>query len=500
MGVLSSFFESFKKKKAPRESTVTNQVVTSIAGWAANRPKSADLDLRNLIHEGYRRNVVIYCCVNEIAGSVAEPALHARKIGSDKPLPDEHPLPKLLQNPHPDHSKFTLFESVLIQLQTTGSAYIHKGRNVFGEVIRLTPLRSDRIAPVPGADGSIASYEYTVDSIIQSIPADDVIRIVLPDPLNDYHGLSPIEVCHKFGDIDSEAAQYLRDFFTNGGVPAGILKLKVEARPEERERIRDHWRETYGRGGSAGSRTGWHKIAVFNADVEYQDVGTSPGKLDMDSIWGITESRICATFKVPAVIVQVRIGMQMSTYSNYETAQKSFWSETLAPMYARLDEALTSQLASEFGEDLEVYFDIEHVAALAEGEDAKIDRALRLYAGGLKTLNQSRELVGAEPLPQDYLVVPQGAIKVDEKGKPTEEPQPMLPGQPGVPGLPGAVARPALPAGAVKKPAALPATKPKGLLPAKAGVPPAAGARAREKRRAALELETLNRVRTSGER
>src|SRR5207249_598208 len=130
--------------------------------------------------------------------------------------------------------------------------------------------------------------------------------------------------------IDSEAATFLRDFFMNSGIPAGILKLKVPATPEQRLRIQQQWSESYGRGpagysssamtASGYTGTSWHKVGVLTGDIDYEELGMGPDKLRLDSVWGITESRICAVFRVPAVVAQVRIGMQFSTYSNYEQA------------------------------------------------------------------------------------------------------------------------------------------------------------------------------------
>lgn len=383
---------------------------------------------------------------------MSEPDVVVRDKGTKDPVSDDHPLYILLNDPHPDYSRAALFETLLIHLESAGESYVHKGRNAGGEVIRLTPLRPDRVLPVPGPDGRIAAYTYAVDGMEeQRLPARDVMRMILPDPADDYHGLSPIVTCAKFGDIDAEAAHYLRDFFVNGAIPGGILKLKVEARSDERERIKQQWRDEFGRGTNKDGATGWHKLAVMSTgDAEYEALATSLAKLGLDSVWGITESRICAAFKVPPVIIQVKIGLtNTSSYASYESARKSFWRECLAPTYGRLDAMLTRGLAPEYDEKLEVVFDLSGVAELTEGEDTKIDRAVKLYSGGLRRLNECREMLGYEPLAEDYLVVPSDAVKVDKKGKAIEAPKaeaPVLsPGSPprALPSVPGQRALPA---------------------------------------------------------
>jgi HK97 family phage portal protein len=429
-------FELFASKKKAEK--IDNELAQAsfFVGPGGGMPRPSTFSLRNLIDEGYRKNVVVNVCINEIATSVSEPEIIVRNRKTQTPVPDDHPLKALLDRPKKNESKFSFFERGLVHLQAAGAMYIHKDRARSG-VVSLTLMRPDRVAPVPGANGEVEAYDYTVgESYPQRIPAADVIAITLPDPLDDYNGLPPLMAAAKYCDLDNEMAEYMRAFFMNGGVPAGLLKLKTPASREERERMQDQWAERYGRGTGATSK--WHRIGVITADAEYQEVGTSPDKLRLDNVWGMTETRLCATFGVPPQIVQMRIGMQYSTYENYETAVRTFWQETLLPMYARIDEKLTTELAPEFDEELEIVFDLEHVQALQEAEDAKIERAVKLFTAGIITRSRALERIGEKPIPNepDVILIPQTAKEV---GKPLPEAAPApVPGQqPGQPPKPG---------------------------------------------------------------
>jgi len=413
-------------KPITKPEVISNQLVGVVPMWNVGRPRTPEHSLREMIDDTYRHNALIHACIGEIANSVSEPDLVARNIDNKEKLPPEHPLSMLLAKPNPDMPRLSFLELCLIHLQSTGETYIHKGRNQVGQVIRLTPLRPDRMSPIPKDDGSVESYEYKIEGQTkgQIIPREDIISVLLPDPLNDYRGLSPILAAARFAEIDTEAALYLRDFFLNGAVPAGLLVLKTPASREQRERIKMEWQERFGRGTLGSNKTNWHQAAVINAeDADYRDIGVTPEKLRMDSLWGITETRICMAFQVPPIIVQAKIGLERLTYAQYETAYKSFWIDTLRPMYARFDEAMTDGLAAEFEEGVEVVFDLSHIAILQEGEQQRTERGTALWREGLVTRNEAREhYLKLDALQgEDVIIVPQGVTPLSEAIATAEE-------------------------------------------------------------------------------
>jgi len=432
---LGAAWEALKAKQPAREERISNRVVVSMP-MMPGRPQAPDVDLKRLQEEGYRQNVVVHACIKEIASTAAEPPVVIRDRKTKEPWPEDHYLVKMFRQPHPDASKFALFESVLIDLNTSGNAYLHRGRNAAGETRRLTRLRPDRMSVVPEADGTVKGWIYKAREGDHGtlLPREDVTRFSYFDPMNDYYGLSPLIVAALWADLDWEMALYMLSYFRNGGVPAGILNVEGPSiDPKERQRLMDEWSTTFGRFQRMRNETGAHRLAILSGGkVSYQDVGTSPDKLRLDGVWGMSESRLCAIFGVPPVRVQVRVGLQSSTYANYEEAGKAFWRETMQPMYSRIDEVLTSDFSEELGDgDAEIVFDLEHISALAESVESKEQRAVALYSGGLVTLQQAREIADLEPLKeieQDIIVVPAQAKPVAEVGKKAEVPPALVAG------------------------------------------------------------------------
>ncbi len=374
-------------------------VARSFPAWKAAEPLPKPHDFKKFAEEGYRKNVVIYTCVRTLADCVAK-APPVVKTDPDGTIVEKGPMVDLLWEPNPTDTRFSLIERLVTHLNVTGNAYVWKRRDKGGRIRELYGLRPDRVSIKVNAKGEIEGYFLKVDDSDRGklLPADDVIHMLLPDPSDDFYGLSPIAVMARYGDLDTQSADYLRAFFLNGGAPAGLLKLKNRAPIAERNRIQAAWKEMY------GTHTGWHDIAVLDAEAEYEELGSRPEKLAMSSIFNVTESRICSAFGVPPIVVQVMVGLENNVWGNYREAVKSMWNETVIPQYDRIGDALTRGLVDDdasgggLGQDVEIAFDYSKVDALREDQDSRRTFALDGWEKGLMTLNEARKQAGLEPV------------------------------------------------------------------------------------------------------
>lgn len=375
------------------EEPAKGPIAKSVPVWVQNVPLTPETDVRALLNEGYRRNVVTYVCIQQLASSLASLPVKVKVIDGEE-VAATHPARRLLRRPNPEQGWRAFLSGVVTNMATAGDAYVHKARNTMGMPVQLWSLRPDRTFPVPGAYGYVESFEYRVPGLEpQRVPAADVVRLAwATDPLDDYRGLSPLVVAARSIDLDNKALDYLRAFFTNGASPAGILTFEEETEEKERERIRLMWRRLYG-----GNR-GWHDVAVLDSGVKWEEMGSRPEKLGLDHVWGTTETRICAAFGVPPILVQLKMGLARSTFSNYGEAIKSFWSETMVPLADQVGDQLTFGLGAEYGDNVEVCLDVSEVEVLQEAWSEKRNAAVLLYGGDIVTLNEARAMAGLEPV------------------------------------------------------------------------------------------------------
>lgn len=387
--------------RLPGVATVISRIVPT---WQAGRPLPTPDDYAKLAEDGYRKNIVVAACIWEIATSASEPvAIVERTLpdGTRQLVKSTHPLLRLLAQPNPTMSWYELMEILHVHQQISGNWYVHKVRALTsvgtpgGAVVQLWPLRPDRVRIVPNASGGIEKYTYSMSGAQpQDLRPEDVMHCPLhPDPLEDFYGLSPIAAVARAVDMDNQGMDYLRAFFLNAGAPAGLLKFKKKiVDPAERSRVKLQWQSEH-----SGER-GWHTVSVLDADAEYQEIGSRPEKLRMNTIFDETEARICAAFGVPPILIGMVIGLNRSTYSNYREARVSLWDETLSPLYVRTAAKLTTGLAVEFGDDLVIGFDLSRVHALQEQTDGRRKWAAEGWRSGLLTFNEARGIAGMPPV------------------------------------------------------------------------------------------------------
>ena len=372
-------------------------IASVFSNWKAAHPYPLGKDLTKYARDGYKANVVINACIREICASAAEPEfdpyMEDDGSGQEAQLDPKHPLCMILKRPNSEQSCYEFLYLLMMQLHIFGSAYIHKLRNKLGMPVELWLLNPACVRQIPDVDGSIKEYKFVVEGKSSpSIPPEDIIAFKFPDPLDDYNGLSPIEVLARMGDLDNNAVDYLRAFFMNGGAPQGILRLQGVADPDERKRIKTEWVEEH-----TGLK-GWNSVSVMNQNVDYKEIGAKPGELQMDGIFGQTETRICSTFGVPPILIGCQTGLMRSTYANYQWARKSFWEETLIPLYTWISSKLTHGLASEYGDGLVIELDLSDVEALQENREKLRDYGRNGWNDGLLTKNEGRQLGGFDPV------------------------------------------------------------------------------------------------------
>jgi len=391
MGLKSWLWNNTTERHA-QPSQQHDNLVAVVSPWKANRELPPAHDYDALCRDGYERNPIVWGCIDAIASSCAAPDLQVMRTTPKGPelVDPMGDMMRLLNKPSVDEDQFEFLYRLLVYYCIAGEVYVHKVRSASDKIVQLQILRPDRIKPVPNAKGQILRYSYEIDGTkIEDILPRNILPIRRLHPRNDFRGLSPISVAARFIDLDNQGADFLRSLLNNGGIPRGLLKLKQKTTPDQRSEVKQQWRERY------GSDTGWNELAVIDEDADYTKMGITPEESDLGNIFGETESRICITFGVPPIIVSAKIGLDRSTYSNYESAMRSFWQHTLAPIFSQLAARFTHGIITEFDPDAYCTWNYENVEAMRESRDAVSTRVRAEWQAGLITLNEARAQLGA---------------------------------------------------------------------------------------------------------
>lgn len=394
-------------------------IATMLPAWESMRPSYPEVNYETMVKSGWRKNELIYACIEKKAKTASQVALKVYRKADDAELPD-HPLQTLLDHPNNQMGQSAFWASIIRTNQLSPDAYYEKVRSRAGRVVQLLPLRPDWMSPIKSNQG-IAGYEYRVPGVSPiQLKKEDVLHFPGYDPINNYNGWPPVAVAARIGDVDNSTTDFIKLFWENGAIPMGILTSEQVLTDKLVEDIQRRWSERY------GGYKRWLEPAVLSKGATYQRTGMTFTEMGFEALDKRDEIRICQVFDIPPIIVGAGVGMESSTYNNLENLQKDWWRNSLMPMYEEIDDVINFSLVPEFGEDIYVAWDFSDVYALQEDEGAKWTRSKEALASGAITVNEYREMIGLDRLPGatgDIFLRSMAQIEVPISGR-VEEPEP----------------------------------------------------------------------------
>ncbi|HYW90325.1 MAG TPA: phage portal protein [Chloroflexota bacterium] len=401
--------------------------------------------------QGYMADELVYDCVELRADAAGEPPMVAFKVtDAGEEQIDRAPALELLNRPNPFMGRSRFWATIVMHLDIGGNAYIEKVRNGHGDLVELWLLRPDRVRVLPDPRTFVGGYTYTIGAQTFRLDAEEVIHFKTRHPLDDFYGLPPLAVLAGRVDLDVWTRKFTEAFFRNAGVPAGLLNIQKTMSAQEREDTRRRFRELY------GGEQGWHKVLLLdtgpNQAATYTPMGLplGPSGLALPELNEVNESRILGVYGVPLSLISTLAGSRANRgQTAAESERRSFWQQTMVPMFRDLDSALSAGLRDDFPEFDRFEHDLEKVQALQEDQDAKHARWREDWKAGAVTWKEYRQAIGLREEPDEP-----GIVLVPTTSSPTpsdqllEMPAPMLeplaPQQPGQNGqLPPAAPPPA---------------------------------------------------------
>jgi HK97 family phage portal protein len=137
--------------------------------------------------------------------------------------------------------------------------------------------------------------------------------------------------------------------------------------------------------------------ALLSGGMKATNLGFSPR--DMEYIqsmrWGVED--VSRVFGVPKALLG---DMERITFSNFSTARRVFWEDTIVPQLAFYQESLQQMLLPNFGDPgLFLEFDLGAIEALRENENDKAGRRRTYVSSGIMTVNEVRGEKNLPPVP-----------------------------------------------------------------------------------------------------
>lgn len=304
-----------------------------------------------------------------------------------------------------------------------GNSYNEIRRDGQGEVAELWPIHPSKVTP-RWINGELL-YEIRLDqggTVI--LPREKVLHIIGPSE-DGLIGLSRIAMARKTVGLGMALETFGSRYFGAGTHPGLVLKHPGNLSPQGLKNLKEQ-----GPLASAEALMRSHKTVVLEEGMTVEKIGIPPNDSQFLESRQFSVTEIARWFNLPPHKLK---DLTRSSFSNIESEQRSFYTDTLLPSIVDLEQAYDMQLLTD-GDRMNygrgrLYF--KHsakgilrgdVAAQSAFYSAMLDR-------GVLSINEVRELEDLDPIPGgDIHLVPLNMTTLENAGKPpAPKPQPALP-------------------------------------------------------------------------
>jgi HK97 family phage portal protein len=404
----------FSTKIAKQSLTVEQQIAHALKSytpqeiqprWILNAFQSKkNWNTDTAIKEGYNASAVVYAAIEKRAKLVSSVPWKAMRKKSDgtKEWVQDSDLQRLINNPNPDQSWLELMYYASQQLDLSGDGFISKIKITDNsEPSALWVLPSSGAKVKQGSERLIDQYEFGK----KKVNRDDMIHLKLPSPESQIFGQPILMSGSRATDIDREGADWQKSGLQNRGILDVMISVPEGTDQSVVQGILKRWKER-----NSGSKNARDPV-VTSGDVK--NLGQTAHEMDFvnsrKSVW----TEIAAAFGVPLAALGFTESVNLA---NAKEMNRMIWVDTIIPLLELLKRQLDKQLASEFGAEWRLEYDLSNVSALQENFDVKLANAERLQRMGYtrNEINQRLELGFEEDEAGNTRYEPFGLIPVGD--------------------------------------------------------------------------------------
>lgn len=344
--------------------------------------------------EAYRKNVIVYRCVNLIAQSASHVPWIVSKSrnGLTERLITHHAY-HLLKKPNPEKAGADFFGEVIASKLLHGNAYVllspinSKPREIYLLPATSMEVVLDKYHPVGyRCNSANGSKSYSIDPITRM---SRILHLKNYHPTNPHYGLSCLDAASMSVDLHSQATHWNRSLLKNGARPSGALIVKESngyLSDEQFDRLNEQLTERF-----TGSKNSG-KPLLLEGGLAWQEMSINPKDMDFIESKNSAAREIALAFGIPPQLLGINGD---NTYSNMQEARLALWEETLIPLLDKLSDALGNWLSYWYQEEITIDFDRDSISALTKKRENLWEKIT--YANFM-TINEKRALVGLKAI------------------------------------------------------------------------------------------------------
>lgn len=267
----------------------------------------------------------------------------------------EIPLYHLIRwKPNPEMTAYDFRVWLMVDCILRGRGVAQIIRDGAGNIVELWPLLASRLRAVRRPDGRVCYlYKKQDENNKARTPAKRTNGIVQDGEVLlefeevfcinfFFHGglLGPGIVELQKDHIGSAKGveDYSNEFFKNGGVISGILKVKDELSEAAYNRLKKDWKENHAKKGQR------HSVPILEGGTDFSAVNPNNEETQLLEARKYRRSTLAGVLRVPAHLIN---DLEKATYSNVEYLDIAFIKHSMRPWLTNWEQRLRLHLLSD---------------------------------------------------------------------------------------------------------------------------------------------------------
>lgn len=327
-----------------------------------------------------------WSCVRLIAETIGSlPFVMYERNGDVRTVAEDHPLSLLFgDRVNRYQSRQEFFETLALNLATSGNAYALIQR-AGTKVVGLLPLMSGQVE-VKALDGGALAYCYQEDGAVRVFAEDNIWHLKLFG--NGVIGLSPLAYARNSVGMAIAGETRTGNLWRNGGKPTGVLMLDKILKPEQREQLRNEFKEL--REGESD------RLMVLEAGAKYETISLSPQDMELLDSRRFQIEDIARFLGVPSVLINDTSATTVWG-SGISQIVAGWYKLGLRPYLERFQTGARLKLLTP-AERLKYEFEFDFRALLRIDPKDHMTTLVSGVSNGLLTRNEARLELGKPPM------------------------------------------------------------------------------------------------------
>ena len=362
----------------------------------------------------------VWCAVNLISGTIASLPLHLmQRKGERKRLADDRLMYQVMHDQaNPYMTALVCREVLMAHVLTWGNGYAEIVRNGYGEVMELWPVPPHRVKPEMRAGGLV--YRVRLDQHPEVIlPADKMLH-VHGLGYDGFVGYSPVSIARKSLGLGMAMETFGARYFGNGTHLGAIVSHPGKLSQQAHDNLQTSLVNAYSGLGNT------HKLLLLEEGMSVQKYGIPPNDSQFLESRQFQIPEVARWFNLPPHKLK---DLTRSSFSNIESEQISFVTDSILPWLVRLEAAYNTQLLTagdrgDYGRGRLYY---KHsVEGLLRGDNAsRASFYQTMWNIGAMSVNEIREKEDLDPVAGgDEHFVPMNMQTLVQAGR--EKPAPQV--------------------------------------------------------------------------